>query len=526
NANAGGHPGATRYASTCGCQFYQPSYPYAIGPRIGVAYQVNTKTVLRGGWGVVYSQPTIPTAVADGLVSTNGTYPVTANSPSFVPAAAQFVNISTPGSIVAPAWPVIDPNRFPILGTVTGAPVMQDGNQNRPPRINQFSFGIQREITSSFVLEASYVANRVVWLAGQLGNLSRLSPERYAANGLYPYPGTGPCSSGAGVCASTTYNNNNDRVLLTQPISSAAVIQNAASRGINSLLPYSGFPTNSALQSVLYPFPQFGAINPIGSATGNSRYNSLQMKATKRFSHGLSAGGAFTWAKGFTRATRQDFFNPNSSVSALQQIPARVLTFNFTYTTPKAAFLNRMENAIIKDWQIGGYATYQSGQYLTPPASPTANFLTSEDVRVPGQPLYNVDINNIHSYNPSTVQVLNPNAWAACPTNTTCPASGTLYTDFRGLRAPTENANIGRNFRIKERMNLHIRAEFVNIFNRTVTPNPTTTNPQNPVTKTAGINSSGFGVINTFATAGSQPTTAVPPFLTGRTGTLIARFTF
>ena len=56
NANAGGHPGATRYANTCGCQFYQPTYPYAIGPRIGVAYQIDPKTVLRGGWGVVYTE--------------------------------------------------------------------------------------------------------------------------------------------------------------------------------------------------------------------------------------------------------------------------------------------------------------------------------------------------------------------------------------------------------------------------------------------------------------------------------------
>ena len=213
-------------------------------------------------------------------------------------------------------------------------------------------------------------------------------------------------------------------------------------------------------------------------------------------------------------------------MSALQNIPPLALTFNFTYTTPKAAFLNKIGNAILADWQIGGFAIYQSGQYLTPPASPTANFLSSEDVRVPGQPLYNVDINNIHSYNPGTQQVLNPNAWAPCPTNTTCTATGTLYSDFRGPRVPTENANFGRNFRIKERMNFQIRAEFVNIFNRTLLPNPTTTNPQNPVTKTAGINSGGFGVINTFATAGSQPTSAVAPLLTGRTGTLIARFTF
>ena len=122
--------------------------------------------------------------------------------------------------------------------------------------------------------------------------------------------------------------------------------------------------------------------------------------------------------------------------------------------------------------------------------------------------------------------MLNPNAWAACPANTTCTAPGTLYTDFRGPRRPVENANFGRNFRINERMTFQIRAEFVNIFNRTLLPNPITTNPQNPVTKTAGVNSGGFGVINTFATLGSQPTTAVAPILTGRTGTIIGRFTF
>ena len=51
-------------------------------------------------------------------------------------------------------------------------------------------------------------------------------------------------------------------------------------------------------------------------------------------------------------------------------------------------------------------------------------------------------------------------------------AHGNLYKDFRAPRTPTENANIGRNFRIKERMNLQIRGEFVNIFNRTIMPAP------------------------------------------------------
>ena len=523
NANAGGHPGATIFANTCGCQFYQSSYPYALGPRLGVAYQINPKTVLRGGWGVQYTEVF---GTAGGIVSSNGIYPVAANSPSYIPAASQFVNIEVPGAIQTPVWPVTNNNIYPNLGTTSPKPVMPDANQNRPPRENQFSLGIQREITRSFVMEAAYVGNRVAWLSGPLGYQSQISPAAYAQYGLYPYPGTGPCSTGGGVCPSSTYNNNNDRILLADSISSSAVIQKMASIGRGSILPYSGFPTSTALSGVLVPFPQFGAINPTGSATGDSKYDSLQMKATKRFSHGLQASGAFTWAKGFTRPARQDFFNPAGNPWGLQNIPPRALTFNFTYTTPKASFLNAWENQITTGWEIGGYALYQSGAFLTPPASPTANFLTSEDTLVPGQPLYNVDINNIHSYNPGTTQVLNPAAWAACPANSTCPATSTLYPSFRAPRDPSENANIGRNFRIKERMNFHIRAEFVNIFNRTLLPAPGATNPQNAVTKTAGINSSGFGVINTFATAGSQPSSALPPYLTPRTGTLIARFTF
>ena len=513
NADAGGHPGATIYANTCGCKFYQNSYPYAIGPRFGVAYQIDPKTVFRGGWGVQYTEVF---GTAGGIVSSNGVYPVAANSPSYIPAASQFVNIEVPGSIVPPTWPVTNPNVFPALGTVTGKPVMPDANQDRPPRENQFSAGIQREITRSFVMEAAYVGNRVAWLSGPLGELSQISPATYAQYGLYPYPGTGPAG----------YNNANARALLADPISSTAVTQALAGAGIKSVVPYSGFPTSTALSGALVPFPQFGAIAPTGSATGDSKYDSLQMKATKRFSHGLQAGGAFTFAKGFTRPTRQDFFNPEGNPWALQNIPPRALTFNFVYTVPKAPFLNNWENQITRGWEIGGYALYQSGAFLTPPASPTANFLPSEDTLVAGQPLYNVNINNIHSYNPATTQVLNPAAWAACPTNATCPAISTLYPNFRAPRDPSENANIGRNFRIKERMNFHIRAEFVNIFNRTLLPVPTATNPQNPVTKTAGINSSGFGVINTFATPGSQPAGATPPYLTPRTGTLIARFTF
>jgi hypothetical protein len=287
-------------------------------------------------------------------------------------------------------------------------------------------------------------------------------------------------------------------------------------------LPYSGFPLTNSLISALSPFPQYSALAVAEAPTGGSKYDSLQMKATKRFSHGLQAAGAFTLAKSFVRANRQDFFNYQSSVWDLQQVPLRQLTFNVTYLTPGLPGTGRLLSLLVKDWQIGAFGIYQSAPFLAPPSPTTANFLNSEEYRVPGQPLYLTNING--QINPYTQQVLNPAAWANVPTGAAGPAPGTLYADFRGRRRPVENANFGRNFRINERWNLQIRAEFTNIFNRTLSPSPSTaTAPQLPLTKNS-LNqyTAGFGVINATAAVNTVPT------LNGasRAGTLIARFSF
>jgi hypothetical protein len=535
NANAGGLPGATQYASTCNCAFYKPTYPYAIGPRFGLAYQLDPKTVIRGGWGVNYQ---FLANSAGAVVSLNGSYPLSGINP--------FVNISTPGSLLTPVFPDTDPNRFPVAGTLTGTPSVPDGNENRPPRVNQFSLSIQREITRDFIVEAAFVGNRGVWEpGGPLGYLSQISAAQYAKYGLYPYPGTGPAGYAykpAGVTC--VAGNDCDRALLSLTPSNPAVVAKLASAGFpNGITPYAGFP-GTTLLSELYRFPQFGNLNPSNSPTGDSVYNSLQIKATKRLSRGLLAGGAYTWAKGLNRITPQDFFNAAGSHYQLQQIPPQAITFNVTYTIQKFnyGFLgdagNKVGNVVLKDFQVGFFAQYQSGIFLTPPVSTVnANFLPSEDVRVPGQPLYLVNINNIHSYNPLTQQVLNPAAWAACPTNSVCggaangifgPTGTQLYSDFRGPRQPRENANIGRHFRIKEKYDFYIRAEFVNIFNRTIFPNPTTALPATPPTRNQfGALTSGFGVISAYQAPGAFPApTAGATALLGRTGTLIAKFQF
>ena len=59
NPSAGNLPGAIQFegygTGRCNCLFSH-GYPYAIGPRIGAAWQVAPKTVIRAGWGIAYGQ--------------------------------------------------------------------------------------------------------------------------------------------------------------------------------------------------------------------------------------------------------------------------------------------------------------------------------------------------------------------------------------------------------------------------------------------------------------------------------------
>ncbi len=529
NPNAGGRLGATQYASTCNCQFYKPPYPYAIGPRIGIAYQINPKTVFRAGWGFTYA---LVENLAGGSVSTNGAYPLTGINP--------YVNIQTPGFIQQPIWPVTNPNIYPTAGLTSPAPTMPDPNQNRPPRVNQWSVGFQREITRNFILEASYVANRAAGLSQTCsffgapfpcngnGGLTHVPASIYAQYGLYPYPGTGPAGynyAPAGVTC--TPGNDCDRAILSQPLTSTAVIQKLASVGISSVIPYScaapcGFVTSNSLSTVVgRPYPQFGAIGAGSAPVGDSKYDSLQVKATKRLSHGLQASGFFTWAQGFTRAAYQDYFHPASNQWSLMAIPPRTLNFTVIYTVPKAEFLPKIANQVTKDWQVSFFGNYQSGAFLAIPTNVNiTEFLPTQQVEVPGVPLYLKNVNG--QINPYTDIVLNPAAWAQCPVNSNCGDSGNDFLKgFRGRRKPSENANLGRNFRIKERFNFQIRGEFVNIFNRTQLGSPSTTAPQTAVARNSlNILTGGFGSISAYAAPGTAPT------LQPRTGTLIARFSF
>src|SRR5690348_9747203 len=135
-----------------------------------------------------------------------------------------------------PVWPNFDPGQTPLPGQITGFTgfTSLDRNAARPPRQNQYSIGIEREMTRDLVFDASYVGNRGVWWAGPLGYLNQVSPARFAQFGLDPF------------------NNPADNLLLSAPLSSPQVIAR-----IGNFLPYAGYSTSNTLLNALRPFPQF-----------------------------------------------------------------------------------------------------------------------------------------------------------------------------------------------------------------------------------------------------------------------------
>ncbi len=500
NPSAGGLPGAVIFEGSgsghCNCDFARV-YPYAFGPRLGLAYQIRPKTVLRAGWGITYAQTASENRTSTAFGSSNPYQAASYGDPAV---------ILSNGSPTPGPWPNLDPGQYPFLGVPSTVPIAIDHNAGRPGRQIQWSFGIQQEISQNLSLEVSYVGNRGAWWqANSLIDVNALTPERIASFGL-------------------DINDPDDQALLKSSLDSPL----AAQRGFDKP-PYASFPMKSTVAQSLRPFPQFVTINYRYAPLGRTWYDGLQMKLTKRFSHGLDFTSAFTWQKELVMggedaisatAPVNDVFNRpmNKYISGYSR-PV-VWTTAINYTLP-ALDTNRFLSWAIRDWTIGAVLEYASGMpILAPTAQNQLSSLLFRDTfanRVPGEPLWTVDINDKGSYDPFSDFVLNPDAWVDPPAGQ-FGNSAAYYSDYRRMRRPTEAMSIGRIFRLKEGISLSFRADFQNIFNRLVFDNPSSTNAKarQIVNPTTGETTTGFGDINTANTRALAP----------RNGIIVARIQF
>ncbi len=546
NPAAGGRPGAYIYEASCNCNFAS-NYPYAIGPRIGIAYSLNSKTVLRGGVGIAYDS--VP-FTGGGVINSIST-PILPNG---------FDDFKLQDGIPSRYNPVLatsNPSAGFIAGAInTNAAAFIDPNAGRPDRTYQWQASLQREITRNLVIEAAYVGNRNVWQAAtgfqDFNAVSVSSLQHY---------GFSVDTSAKGLSDATLLNTNLNRLTASQ-------LSTLASYGVS--VPYSGYPTGATAPTVLQslkPFPQFSSALQPSAPLGKSWYDSLQMTLTKRFSHGLSATGGYTYSKNLALTGYPDVFNPTTGKDLVAANPPQQLRISFEYQIPRykgtlPILRNKLVSYALGDWAWSSALYYQSGPYLGRPSAGSTNSISRWLGRGPGvgsQLKKNADgsymnpwsVNwtdlngvhhtdpldiNCHCFDPNKTVVINPDAWQTIP-DATWTADTSTYSFFRGARRPSEAMNFARNFKIKERVTFQIRMEFQNVFNRATLPNPNLGfSPVNPTygcsggitgCTLAGANgnyTSGLGTFTSFGTnLGLGNATALG---NQRTGLLIGRFTF
>jgi len=442
NDAAGGLPGAMRFGGSPGNgnRFLSVLW-HNYAPRLGFAYRVTNRTVVRAGGGIFNSN-----YINQGLGLPAFGYSTTA---SFVSADGGF----TP----AFNWDGGFPQNFrrpPVKDATAangqGVTMVLPDNYKLPYKV-QWNFTIEHQFANDLSMSFAYVANagRHLYYTQQH---NQLSPEAQRM----------PLS------------------LLTSNINSDA----ARTAGIRE--PFAGFSQlwgNAArVNQALRAFPQFNGVGQYGSTVGNSSYHSFQYKLDKRYARRLSSTVAYTWSKFLTDAAMFDD-NPGQQ-NALQREKSyhtsdypHILTFSLVWDVPvgkgaKWDFRNGLANGVLGGWQLGAVNSYTTGGRLYPSTSNSLPFfsLGLRPDLISGNIRSNVSMGAYDPNDPSRNTYVNRAAFAP-------PAAGQFGNAPRALevRGPArwdESLAFMKNTRFGERWNTQFRVEMQNPFNRVVFGNP------------------------------------------------------
>ena len=441
--SATGTPGQLEFAGnyggagvSCGCRTPVQTYWKNWGPRVGIAYQVDAKTVFRLGAGRVFSQ-------GGGVGGRGGAYQgtgqtgfnVTATGPSEVLSGAAagpsfylnnsayftqvgLSNTSLFGSSYSyPAAPTPGPaaqilnsgnylNSAGKLVTASNVGYADPYFSGRAPDFNFYNVGFERSITSNMTLAVNYVGNESHHLENST-NSGVGTARGYWSNQLNPIylAGLGNATAASGTGA-----------LLTAPATAANVAKAVSVMGSAINIP-TYFQAAAAVSSTatiaqgLLAFPQYGTSSTLGGGgvtdtwgqnVGNFSYNSLQITLQQRTSHGLNFNINYTYSKniGDDGTFRNGFAIPAGAVSrnsqawamdridrswttvsapdVLNAFGAYQLPFGTNHIGGGQNFLVRQ---LISGWSISGIYTYASGT----PAAVISSLCTATNSPMQGQ---------------------------------------------------------------------------------------------------------------------------------------------
>jgi Carboxypeptidase regulatory-like domain/TonB dependent receptor len=461
NPGAGNIPGAYTYFGSGdgrnGRKRPQDTYKKAFGPRVGFAYSINDKTVLRGGYGIFY-EPLKEGSFADqdGLGFFNKETLTTANVAPFQ------IDDGVP-HVLPPSGPFTPDGQNGNSGVI-----LVPRDSGRPADIQSWNLDVQRQITSNLVVSIAYVGSKGTHLPALNIIPNQVNPSFLSLESELRMDAS--CLSSGGC-------------------------PNAIAAGIT--LPYPTFSGN--INQLLRPFPQYGDFNQEDNSftpdrTGNSTYHSMQLQLNKRFAQGLSFLVSYTVSKNLTDADSagpgvSGFIGTNSFIGqnsysrkaekAVSQLDTpQSLVMSFFYELPVGhgkRYLNQggVVNRLAGGWYVSGVASYKSGLPTTVygPCSDTAagqvlfagcHFTGIARVNV----VSGVNQTNKSNLNPSTTPFWNPAAFTV-PDPFTFGNEPRSLSTARTFGGRNEDFSLGKRTRLfGESAAIDFRAEFFNIFNR------------------------------------------------------------
>ncbi len=402
-----------------------------LAPRVGLAYQINKRTVLRAGYGFFYDV----LGVDRGGVNQGGFNQPTSVIPTLDNGQTFIATLSDPfpGGIDAAMGAAGG------LSTFLGRGVSFFYGKPLNPHMQRWSFSVQKELPGRVVADVAYVGNRGTHLA-----------------------------------VSQELNSVPREYLSTAPVRDQRTIDFLSQQVTN---PFFGLPefagTGLSGQRVgrsqlLRPYPHFGDVT-VNLPIGISWYHSLQVATEKRMSNGLTFQSSWTWSKFMERMEYRNATDPRPEQVISPQDFTHRFVLSAIYELPIGGgkyFLPNLgswRQFLFGGWQLQGWYEGQTGDVLG-----FGNALFTGDIKNLPIPLgdrraerwFKIDA----GFNRNTQEQLASNIQ-------------TFPTRFTGVRADGINnwdLSLFKNFRIRERATAQFRLETYNSLNHVQFGGPNT----------------------------------------------------
>jgi hypothetical protein len=361
-----------------------------IGPRLGLAYALNSKTVIRSSYGLEFARGDWNSGSQSGSASTVGFAPSasapagTINQPSYYWDATQCTGTGAGNADSVPCgWTGSVANPAPPAGGLTLAefgtsettlltnagaqsPVYWDPHYGaKTPEYLNWTFGVERQLTNNMSISVSYVGSEGHFIsdANAIGKRNNEIPESFAALAGYVVSGTTAVAC-TGFCSGALLGQASG-TSATAPMVNTNL---AIGLGFTPPNPYVGntYYFKNNVSSYMTNYPQFSGVSDTTSFVGNENWNALEITLRQRPAHGLNFMVNYTYSKsiddlGTFRVGDNDHLDRSLSTA---DIPQNVVA-SVVYALPTGRGHmwgdNLVYRAIASDWTASTIFSYHSG---------------------------------------------------------------------------------------------------------------------------------------------------------------------